>query len=250
MRAAVLKCPLLVLAGGKATRLGVQAQNLPKYLMPISAQKTFADLHLEWVARQGFRVVGLAIGHLGTEIQSHCGDGSRYGLQIDYFADGPKPLGTAGAIKNSLFSGQAGVFSERAKEAGFICVTYGDTLLDFDVADFVRQFEAANSQAAMAISRNQDPRHINNVAWDGANLIYDKSNPDPLWQHIDHGFLALRCAMVKQFPETGGAMDLAQPLSVASSAGEVSGYLVKSRFWEIGTPEALHEFRAKAEGDP
>src|SRR4051812_21605901 len=93
----VSQVPLLILAGGKATRLKHLSQNTPKYLMPVG-DRCFADIHLEWAAQQGFKDILLSLGHLSEQIQAHCGNGEKYGLTIKYLLDGDTPLGTGGAL--------------------------------------------------------------------------------------------------------------------------------------------------------
>jgi NDP-sugar pyrophosphorylase family protein len=128
--------PVLVLAGGLATRLGSLAQDMPKYLMPINETQCFADVHLDWLRKQGFRKVCLAIGKFGDQIKRHCGHGEKWGLEINYSEDGPVPMGTGGAVVQAIdrFSGDLDALAYPA-----LCVTYGDTLLEFDVRDFLKK---------------------------------------------------------------------------------------------------------------
>ena len=91
-----MNVPLLILAGGKATRLQGLAKDTPKYLQPITANRCFADYHLEWARRQDFSKVILSVGHFGEKVEAYCGNGSKYGLEISYLYDGTTPLGTGG----------------------------------------------------------------------------------------------------------------------------------------------------------
>src|SRR5438034_10495377 len=114
--------PVAVLAGGLATRLGVLSAARPKSLVPV-AGRPFVDHQLELLHRRGLRRVVFCLGHLGDQVVAHVGDGSRYGLDVDYSFDGPRPLGTAGALRQA------------ARLLGDVFwVLYGDSYLDFAYA--------------------------------------------------------------------------------------------------------------------
>jgi NDP-sugar pyrophosphorylase family protein len=227
--------PVLVLAGGKATRLSGIAADTPKYLMPINSNQVFADIHLSWLKNKGFEKVILSVGHLGHKIQNYCGDGAKWGLRIDYLDDGNLPLGTGGAVQGAL-----------QFEFDEICITYGDTLLDFSVDDFIRNFHSHlhkdQALGAMTIYKNNLTGHLCNIKLDSPWAIYDKQKAQKEWVHIDYGFMVLRREMVQSFTETL-PFDLARPLERASQEKRIIGFLVNERFWEIGSPDALREFQ-------
>lgn len=226
--------PLLVLAGGKATRLGDLSKNLPKYLMPVSEHQPFADLHLQWVARQGFKKVYLSVGYLAEQVIEYCQSGSQWNLQIEYVNDGAIPLGTGGAVA-------------KAPRSDILAVTYGDTLLQLDVKDFLQKFTASSALGAMTYYENKVPGHQCNIApWEDKTsyIRYQKVSPPAHWKYIDYGFLALRKELIQTFPQKV-PLDLAEPLSDASAKKQIMGYECSERFWEIGSPQALHEFQAQ-----
>lgn len=223
--------PLLVLAGGKATRLAHLASGTAKYLQPIKDSVVFADVHLRWVAKQGFRRVILSIGHLGEQIRDHCADGKRYGLEISYLEDGPKPIGTGAAVLAAL---------ENSSEV--LAVTYGDTVLNFNVGGFLTEFELSQKVSGMTLYRNTLVGHVCNAELDGQLALYDKRQPGAQWTYIDYGFMIFkreaRLAFGHEIP-----LDLADPLSQLSRKSQVFAFPVSHRFWEIGSLNSLEEFR-------
>ena len=224
--------PLLILAGGKATRLRHLAANTAKYLMPISENKTFADLHLKWAKDQGFDRVILSLGYLAEQVQNYCGDGSNFGLKISYISDGDKPAGTGGAVRLAL-----------KENFNILAVTYGDTILSLNAKNLTKSFSRAkNSEALMTIYENKVPGHVCNCDFDGQYVKYDKSSPMPEWRYIDYGFMLLKRTLLENF-STQLPLDLANPLSDFSYKRKVIGSLISERFWEIGSPEALTEFK-------
>ncbi len=87
----------IILAGGKGTRLAPYTVAFPKPLMPLGDVPI-----LEIVVRQlrhfGFERVTMAVGHLSELIEAFFGDGSKFGLRIDYSRE-DRPLGTAGPLR-------------------------------------------------------------------------------------------------------------------------------------------------------
>jgi NDP-sugar pyrophosphorylase family protein len=86
----------VVLAGGKGTRLRPYTTSFPKPLMPID-DLPIIEIVLRQLAHGGFGHVLMTTGHLGEMIRMFCGDGSRWGLRIDYSQE-EEPLGTAGPL--------------------------------------------------------------------------------------------------------------------------------------------------------
>ncbi len=131
--------------------------------MPVDDKKVFADVHLDWVKKQGFKKVFLSIGYRGDMIRKHCQDGTKWDLEIHYLDDGPALLGTGGALRKSL-----------AHPFETLAVTYGDTLLQFDWPDLWKKFVNFPGLGAMTIYKNAVAGHICNVDWAEPYAIYDK----------------------------------------------------------------------------
>jgi NDP-sugar pyrophosphorylase family protein len=88
--------PVVILAGGKGTRLMPYTTSLPKPLMPVG-EYPILDILLRQLSGQGFRRITLAVGHLAGLIQAYFKEGQDWGVEIDY-AHETTPLGTAGPI--------------------------------------------------------------------------------------------------------------------------------------------------------
>ena len=86
----------VILAGGKGTRLAPYTTILPKPLMPVG-DMPILEIVLRQLALYGFEDISLAVGYLAELLMAYCGDGSKFGLKIDYSRE-EQPLGTAGPI--------------------------------------------------------------------------------------------------------------------------------------------------------
>ena len=91
----------VILAGGKGVRLRPYTTTLPKPLMPIGDKHAILEIVLEQLAGSGFTSVTLAINHLGPLIKAFVGDGSRWGLRVDYIEE-DRPLSTVGPLFGTL----------------------------------------------------------------------------------------------------------------------------------------------------
>ncbi len=231
-----VEVPLLIIAGGRATRLGALSDDVPKFLVPVGRGRVFADVQLAWAREHGFRQVRLAVGYRAGDIEAYCGDGSRYGLQLAYAYDGDEALGTGGAVKRAF-----------ADPPPWIAVLYGDTILDLDCQDVIDVARTTDANAVMTALENPPPGQPCNLTLDGDRVTYSKSNPDPAWRFIDYGFLVVSRRFLAAIPAP--PVDLAVALESASAAGLVRGVKVTARFWEINTPESLGEFRRRFGGD-
>src|SRR5215203_1919722 len=113
--------PVALLAGGLATRLRPITKTIPKALVDM-AGRPFIDHQLALLHRNGVRRVVMCLGHLGEQVQAHCGDGARYGMHLSYSFDGDKLMGTGGAIRRA-----GHLLDDRPDDAFW--VMYGDSYM-------------------------------------------------------------------------------------------------------------------------
>ncbi len=223
--------PVLILAGGKATRLGEVTKATPKALVPV-AGRPFIDHPFADLRAQGVREVVMCVGHLAEQIRAHVGDGSRFGLRVRYSDDGPTPLGTGGAVRRALPLLGDGCF-----------VLYGDSLLDVDYARVLAALPA-HALAVMTVFRNENSFDRSNVLWrDGRLVRYSKQAATPDMTHIDYGLSLLRRGAIERIPADRPS-DLAELYGALVAGGEMVGFEVTERFYEIGSPAGLREAEA------
>ena len=94
-----MKCMLL--AAGLGERLRPLTEKIPKPLIEV-AGKPLIEYHLNNLKKAGFKEVVINLSYLGEMIKEHLGDGTKFGLQIDYSHEGDTPLETAGGIIHAL----------------------------------------------------------------------------------------------------------------------------------------------------
>lgn len=91
----------MILAAGRGERLRPLTDHTPKPLIPIN-DKCLLDYHLERLAAVGVHEVVINVAHLAEKIQHHVGDGSRYGLSVQFSVETTGMLGTGGGVFNAL----------------------------------------------------------------------------------------------------------------------------------------------------
>ena len=131
--------PIVILAGGLATRLRPVTEKIPKALVNVGG-KPFIDHQLRLMRSYGFRNVIISAWYRGEMIQEYVGDGERFGLKVDYVFDGDQPLGTAGAVRKVL---------EFLNDPFF--VIYGDSYLPCDYPAVQAHFTKHDFPAIMTI---------------------------------------------------------------------------------------------------
>jgi NDP-sugar pyrophosphorylase family protein len=228
---AVEKISVAILAGGLATRLRPITEKIPKSLVPV-ADRPFLAHQLELLHARGIRRAVLCIGYLGEMIQRDFGR-EKFGIKLDYSLDGPKLLGTGGAIKQAL--------SLLGDE---FFVLYGDSYLPIDYAPIADFFHRSGKLGLMTVFRNEGKFDTSNVVFrDGEIKIYDKKNKLPEMQHIDYGLSLFKASVFDAYP-ADEAFDLAGVMSKLVREKQLAGFEVAERFYEMGSPAGLAELES------
>jgi NDP-sugar pyrophosphorylase family protein len=224
--------PVALLAGGLATRLRPITHKVPKALVEV-AGRPFIDHQLDLLRANGVRRVVLCLGHLGEQIERHLGDGRDRGLELRYSHDGQRLLGTGGALRRAL-----PLLDE------VFWVLYGDSYLDVDYRAVLEAFARSGALGLMTALRNEDRWDRSNLVFrDGRPVCYSKRASTPEMAHIDYGLSLLRREALLRLPADGPS-DLADLFTELVAEGEMAGFEVQRRFYEIGSPRGLEETQA------
>jgi NDP-sugar pyrophosphorylase family protein len=221
--------PVAVLAGGLATRLRPLTQQIPKALIDVMGQP-FVAHQLRLLKTQGVERVVICAGYLGDQIQTFVQTGSGFGLDVQFSFDGPSLLGTAGALRRAL---------PLLGESFF--VLYGDSYLPCDYRAVQTAFKSASKAALMTVFCNEGHWDHSNVEFvDGAIVRYDKRSLQTSMRHIDYGLGVMSAAAFELVPE-GRPYDLALLYQQLLERGELAGFEVRERFYEIGSWAGIQE---------
>ena len=221
--------PVAILAGGLAQRLRPLTDTIPKALVQIQGEPFLAH-QLRLLSRSGFDRVVLCVGYRGEQIRDFAGDGRAFGLRVDYSFDGPRLLGTAGAIRLALPLLGPNFF-----------VLYGDSYLPCDYASVEQSFLDSAKSGMMTVYPNRGQWVPSNVEFSaGSILAYDKANRTPAMHHIDYGLGVFRRSVFESLPP-GRPSDLVSVYQDLLGRGELAACEVTTRFYEIGSPEGIRD---------
>ena len=133
---------MVIMAGGKGSRLHPQTENRPKPMLLVAGIPILEHI-IKRAQSQGFNHFIIAINYLGEIIEKYFKDGQKFGVKIEYLHE-DFPLGTAGAL--SLLSSKP--------ERAFI-VTNGDVITDINYSDFLEYHIAQNAAATVAVHTHE-----------------------------------------------------------------------------------------------
>ncbi|MSU22429.1 MAG: nucleotidyl transferase [Opitutus sp.] len=212
-----------------ATRLRPITEKIPKLLVEVAGEPFFSH-QLRLLKKNGLTRIVLCVGYLGEMIVDHYGDGAKWGVQIDYAFDGPKLLGTGGALIAAL-----------PKLGDAFYVLYGDSYLPVDYSAVGDFFLRSGQLGLMTVFENHERYDASNVQFEAGEIkIYDKKNQTPAMHHIDYGLGVFRVAAFDGFARDA-VVDLAAVQQSLVARRQLAGYEIKQRFYEIGSHEGLSE---------
>jgi dTDP-glucose pyrophosphorylase len=168
---------MVIMAGGKGTRLRPHTENCPKPMLHVAGRPMLEHI-IERAKAEGFSHFVLAVHYLGHMIVDHFGNGEGMGIKIDYLRE-HTPLGTAGAL--SLLN--------PIPEQAFV-VTNGDVITDIhygELLDFHLRHKAA---ATMAVRMHEWQHPFGVVQTDGVEIVGFEEKPVAR-SHINAGVYAL-----------------------------------------------------------
>jgi len=214
----------VLLAGGLGTRLRPFTTSLPKPLVPIGDEMPVLEIVLRQLVRHGFRRATIAIGHLGDLIRAVAGDGSQWGLEVDY-APEDQPLGTIGPVVSVL---------DRLPE--HFLVMNGDVLTDLNFGALLESHAASGGPLTIATYGRSVEIDFGVLHLDADRLVGFEEKPR-LDYTVSMGVYGLSRRTLASYPggQPFGFDDLVLDLL---ARGEVPVAFHHSGYWlDIGRPE-------------
>jgi NDP-sugar pyrophosphorylase family protein len=214
----------IVLAGGKGTRLAPFTHVLPKPLLPIG-ERPILDLVLTQLSRAGCTKATLAVGYLGHLIEIYCGNGERWGMEIDFFRE-TTPLGTVGALA------QIADLPDRP-----FVVMNGDVLSDVSFGELLEAHERNDAELTIGSfeRRERDELGILEVNGDSSVVAYHEK---PEHQYlVSMGIYVFSPSAVDLVPH-GERMDFPDLVAALLEAGRTIHAHVHGKYWlDLGRPD-------------
>lgn len=153
----------VVMAGGKGTRIAGVRSDIPKPMIPV-AGKPVLEHQIDVLRTQGYTEIIIVIGHLGAVVRDYFGDGSRFGVHIEYVEE-CRPLGTAGSL-----------FYMKDKLTEDFLLLNGDLIFDVDLMRFAAYHKEQGGLATILTHPNDHP-------FDSGVIFTDANHRVTRWLH-------------------------------------------------------------------
>jgi len=224
---------LVILAGGKGTRLGLS--DIPKPMVQIEG-RPLLEHQIEIAKRSGIKRIFIVSNHLASVITSHFGDGQRFGVEIVHLVE-EHPLGTAGAL----------LMLQKRLTRRFILL-YGDIYLDMDLAELFRFDAEAEAIATLTVHPNDHPHDSDlvEVQEDRVISFHSKNraeDPARYFQNLVNAAVYVLAPKIFDFIPTDRASDLALDIfpKLLKNGQELRAYRSAEYIKDMGTKERLSE---------
>ena len=221
----------MILAAGRGERMNPLTLKTPKPLLPVGGVPLI-EHHFRRLATAGYREVVVNVSHLGEQIASFCGDGSRWGLSLSISRE-PEPLETAGGIAHAL---------ALLGDAPFLLVN-GDIYTDFPF-ELLRDVTPTKAGAHLVLVSNP-PHHpegdfcltgpVNNPSEQSVYALSMASLGDASLTYSGIGVYSRQ--LFEQVPDK--VYPLRPILERACEEGFVTGQRYAGQWEDVGTPERL-----------
>lgn len=225
---------MLIMAGGRGTRLLPHTENCPKPLLPIGGKPMLEHI-IERARSEGFHRFVLAIYYLGHMVEEYFGDGSRWHVSIDYVRE-DTPLGTAGAL---------GLLTPRPTAP--IVVSNGDVLTDIRYGELLDFHCNQRATATMAVRQHEWQHPFGVVRTKGVEIIGFEEKP-VVRSHINAGVYALEPTALDQL-NLNEPCDMPTLFSRLQERGSRTiVYPIHEPWLDIGQPDDLARGQAEQSG--
>jgi len=219
---------IVVIAGGKGTRLYPLTKTKPKSLIEFNG-RPFIEYQLELFRRNNISKVVLCLGQFAEKIMDLIKDSSKFDLSIEYSVENKNLLGTLGAIKNA----------HDLLDKNFF-VIWGDSYLDVNYQKIANAFFNAKKFGLMTVYKNRNQLFTSNTSInDGLVINYDKKKSSE-FEYIDFGLSVFQKKVLDFFPSKR-RLDLSDLNKKLISMEQLAAFEVKDGFYEIGSFKGIKD---------
>lgn len=243
---------VVIMAGGKGTRIASVRSDVPKPMINICG-KPILEHQIDNLKACGLIDIILVIGYLGDKIKEYFGDGSKFGVNIEYFVE-DHPLGTAGALFKML---------QLTEDFLLLC---GDVIIDVDFNRFIAFHKEHKAWASLVAHPNghpydssllvteiDAPKTVGGMPEDTHRVIRWMAKEDERTYYknrVNAGIELISPELLKEtmknfvprHPETPDKIDLDRDvLKPNIPSGKIFAYDTPEYIKDMGTPDRFYE---------
>lgn len=233
VHSAAVSNPVVLMAGGRGQRLYPLTKDVPKPMLPIG-DTPLLELILRRLASQGFREVYISVNYLAHVIMDHVGDGSQFGLRVQYLHE-DQPLGTAGAL-----------FQLKNRIVGPFVVMNSDLLTHVNMRRLLHFHDAQGLTATVGVREYAFEVPFGVVDLDGSRVVAMVEKPVHR-SLVNSGIYVLNPEAL-QFLDDGEYQDMPTLLGkLMEDDRAVGAFPIHEPWLDVGRPEDLDRARSGIE---
>ncbi len=216
----------VILAGGIGLRMRPYTYDTPKILVPVDG-RPFMGYLLDLLKKNGIKKIALLTGYLHEKVKAYVGDGSRFGVAVEY-STGPVDHLTGTRLRNAK-----ALLDER------FLLLYCDNYLHFDLAKLAAFHAEKKALATMTVYTNRYGTTRNNVlAEDGFIMAYDRKREALGLNGVDTGFFIFEKSVIDSMPaENFWLEEVMLPRLIKD--GKLAAFVTDTPYYSIGSAERL-----------
>jgi NDP-sugar pyrophosphorylase family protein len=208
--------------------MGDTTKNVQKTMIDING-KPVLQHQVEFLKRNGIKDIIFSIGYLGDQVKKFFGDGSKFGVNIDYVVEN-EPLGTAGPLR----------LAKAMLDDTFVMIN-GDTLIDVRISEIVDFHKEQNVLATIMLVESDETKSRGVAKMEGDKIVDFMEKPDADSRNlINGGLYVLEPGVTLMVPE-GYCMIEKDIFPQLAKIGKLAGWTGRAKIMDMGTPERLEK---------
>lgn len=219
----------ILLVGGKGERLKPYTDKLPKPMVEILG-RPILEYQIHWLKHQGVKHFIFSCGYKHEAIKDHFGDGSKWGVKIDYSVEN-EPLGRGGAFKKAL--------EFIPKDEELIVGCNGDEIIGEDLSKMVEHHISRGAKTTLLLAPLVSNFGIVKLSGDGSTISGFEEKPTIPGYWVSTGVYIFDRGTIELFPEVGDHET--QTFPELAKEGKLTGYKAKAEWTTINTVKDLSE---------
>ncbi len=236
----------LILAGGKGTRMQPLTYEIPKPMAEVAGVPLIGHLVKEF-RRNGILKIYVSIGYKGEMIEKYLGDGSAFGVDIEYVKE-EEALGTGGGIRLGLEA------AEKSYGGSDIFIANGDDILEMDLKPMYELYKRSGSEITLSLKKVENVSGSGVVVLEGERVKKFIEKPEGMEGSVglvNLGRYITSPRIMDKFPKSKAFSFEKEFLQGGAERLKMQGYVVHSEWHQINTVKALEdadrEYSARAE---
>ena len=222
--------PIIILAGGKGTRVKKLTKQTPKALIKIY-NKPFIEYQINYLINQGIKNIIISVGYQGNKLINYFKNKKYKNANISFSKDGKSLVGTGGAVKKIM-----------RKNKGIYYIIYGDSFLPIKFNQIKNAYLKSKNNSIIVIYKNNNKFDKSNVLLKRNKFIYDKNNTLPEMHYIDYGLCILNSKVFDGYANKT-KFELSDLYNRLTLMKKMSYKIVKKKFYEIGSYKGINNFK-------